>query len=133
MGARIPSRQPTQIHGEQLDSRGLALTSRAEQLDLIRRPPESPSHEQRRQAWERFHAANPHVFDLFERFALEAAAKGAGRIGGRLIWERLRWELQVETQGEDWRLNDHHVPFCCRLFISRHPEHRRLFQLRGGV
>lgn len=85
-------------------------------------------------AFELFHAANPHVFALFERFALEVArARPGARIGARAIWERMRWHVRFETTEQragGWRLNDHHAPYCARLFLRRHPELAGLFELR---
>lgn len=83
--------------------------------------------------WRRFHAENPHVWRLFERFALEAAASGVSRIGAKAIWERMRWSLQVETSEHrrgSWRLNNSYTAHYARLFRERHPEHAELFETR---
>lgn len=90
-------------------------------------------------AWREFHATNPQVFRMFERFALEAvrasAARAPGsaiRIGARMVWERMRWETTITPieNGVPWRLNDHHVPFFARLFLERHPELGPIFEIR---
>jgi hypothetical protein len=89
-------------------------------------------HEVRRLVWEHFHRDNPQVYAMFERFALEAINGGMRKIGGRLIWERMRWELAIRTNGQDYKLNNNFVPFYVRAFIARHPEHNRVFQLRSN-
>ncbi len=42
---------------------------------------------------------NPHVYELFKRFALRAIRRGKRRLSVALITERIRWEVQVETKG----------------------------------
>lgn len=94
-----------------------------------------PRRRDAREAFYRFHADNPEVWTLFERFALEAADAGASRIGARLVWERLRWEglVRATRGGEPFKLNDHLVPFYARLFLQRHPEHAGLLETRRAV
>lgn len=82
-------------------------------------------------AWAEFHKANPSVYAAFERFALEALAR-RHRIGARMIWERMRWELLLSTRGGgEFKLNDHYTPFYARLFMREHPEHAGCFEVRG--
>lgn len=83
-----------------------------------------------RAAFDRFHADNPHVWTLFEKFALEAIARGRGKFGAKAIFERLRWYSIVETDGEPWRLNNNYTAYYARLFESRHPEHAGFFEMR---
>ena len=75
------------------------------------------------QAWQRFHSANPQVWQWFLRFAREAAAKGTGPIGARFIGERIRWYVNVEIQDRgDFKLNDHIWPYYSRLAMVLYPE-----------
>lgn len=85
--------------------------------------------------WAEFHRANPQVFDLFRRFALEARREHRGQFGARLIGERIRWYTQVETQSADgFKLNDHYWPYYARLLMAIHPEEfAKFFELRGGL
>lgn len=82
--------------------------------------------DRRFRAWD---AANPEVYRLFERFSLQAARSGR-RIGAKAIVERMRWELRVETRGDDFKLNNSYVSRLARKFVERHPEHAELFELR---
>lgn len=86
----------------------------------------------RAEAFRRFHEANPQVFEALKRLALHARARRPGaRIGIRLLWERLRWELliEVEATGPGPRLNDHHPPFYARL-LNREPGLEGVFEIR---
>ena len=70
----------------------------------------------------KFYRENPQVYELFYEMASRAIRSSHNRIGGRLIWERLRWELVVEVKAtETPKLNDHHVPYYTRLIMGRHP------------
>lgn len=83
------------------------------------------------QQFEIFHAANPHVWKLIERFALEAISKGIQHFGINAIIERARWEWHVETKRTDpFKINNNHAPFYSRLFEQTHPRHDGFFRQR---
>jgi hypothetical protein len=82
--------------------------------------------------WE-WHSANPHVYELFKRYALQAALAGRHRFSARTITERIRWHTQIDTAGDEYKINDHWTPFYARLFVVDHPKHRRLFQFRDAI
>jgi hypothetical protein len=78
-----------------------------EQADLFRvipvgrRPGETIQ-----EAFEAFHDANPSVYTNL--VALAKRAKDAGRksIGIGMLFEVLRWNYSIRTQGEDFKLNN---------------------------
>jgi hypothetical protein len=80
--------------------------------------PERPTIDER---FRRFHRANPEVFTLFVRFAREAKARGKQRFGAKAIWERLRWEMSLQT-GEAPSLNNDYTACYARLAIETYPE-----------
>lgn len=82
-------------------------------------------------AWREFHRANPQVFALFVRFSKEAR-KQRGRFGARMIGERIRWYTQVETNGDEYRLNDHWWPYYARLAMLTEPDLAGFFETRGA-
>ena len=86
-----------------------------------------------REAFERFHAANPHVYAAFTLYALRLAAKGRRRYSARTIIEVIRWTHDVETTGPEYRINDHYSPYYARLFHADHPEHAGLFETRKAA
>jgi hypothetical protein len=57
-----------------------------------------------------FHAANPSVYNLFVSFAREAKNTGAGSVGAKAVWERLRWEVatDIRYRGE-FKLNNNYT------------------------
>ncbi len=68
---------------------------------------------------ERWIRENPDVMSLFERFALELAARKAA-FGMRLVAERVRWECAF-AYTTPFKINDHHTPYVARELVRRHP------------
>lgn len=81
--------------------------------------------------WAEFHRANPAVWEAFLRRTREAWASGR-KVGARCVWERMRWELDIEVQSEDFKLNDHLVPYFARLVMLRYPELDGYFERRDA-
>ena len=78
-----------------------------------------------------FNACNPHVLDLFIRFAREAKAAGRKRIGAKMIAERIRWETTVATLDADYKINNNHVSRLARLAMQREPDLAGMFKTRA--
>ena len=73
---------------------------------------------------------NPAVWPMFERFALEAARAGV-RMGAKAIWERMRWEVRINTPGDDFaKLNNSYVSWYSRRFKEQHPGYGQIFAIR---
>lgn len=82
-------------------------------------------------AFEEFHAANPRVFELFEKFAFEVIGAGHRHYSADAILHRIRWHVAVETKsGDGFKINDHHSAYYARLFEARHPERSGFFRTR---
>lgn len=85
------------------------------------------SFEEKKKAWWEWHKANPHVWQLFERFSYEAVNKERKKISHWLIINRIRWETNIVTTGADFKISNDHIAFYARLWKARHPEHKDLF------
>lgn len=79
-----------------------------------------------------FHRANPFVFEQFARFAKQAKETGMERCGARLLGERIRWYLQVETRTDDYKINNNHWPYYARLLMLTRPEFDGFFERRDA-
>ena len=90
----------------------------------------TPSSEERKLSWWRWHQANPHVYELFERFSLEAARHGHTRFSHWLVMNRIRWETTIDTTGVDFKISNNHIAYYARLFMARHPEHAGFFHTK---
>lgn len=80
--------------------------------------------------WVSFHSQNPTVFDLFRRFANEAAAAGRTRLGARMLGERIRWYTSVETVGSAFKINNNHWPYYARLLAAIDSKFAEFFSFR---
>lgn len=76
-----------------------------------------------------FHEQNPHVADALETLAAQWLARH-DHVGMKALYERLRWETGIRTEGDVWRLNNNHTAFYARLLIERRPEWAEAFRLR---
>ena len=80
--------------------------------------------------FERFHVKNPHVYQLFKRYALEASIRER-RFSARTIIHRMRWFTQVETDDPDgFKINDHWSPYYARMFVEDFPQYEHFVERR---
>ncbi len=84
-----------------------------------------------RAAFEKFHAENPHVYALLCRFSAEVMAAGLKHYAVKAIIERIRWHVQIETKGDEFKINNNHAPFYARLWLAEHPEFPGFFSIRA--
>lgn len=69
-----------------------------------------------------FHSQNPHVADALERLAEQWLAAGNRKVGMKALFERLRWESGIRTEGSAYVLNNSWTAFYSRLLLDRRPE-----------
>lgn len=83
------------------------------------------------ESFRRFHEANPHVYDALRLVALHAARRGR-RVGIKAIYERVRWEYQVQTarQEDAYKLNNNYTSRYARLLMENEPELAGFFEIR---
>ena len=85
-----------------------------------------------------FHAANPHVYAHFKKFAAQAIKAGVKRMSSKLIIERIRWEAAVSTTGAGWSVAGKKAflidnRFTChysRMFMKDYPKAGAIFEIR---
>lgn len=82
------------------------------------------------EAFEAFHATNPHVYRLFDQFTRMVIARNYNHHSARDIIHRIRWETSITTGDTEFKINDHHSPYYARLWMKNNPEHDGFFQLR---
>ena len=76
-----------------------------------------------------FHTANPRVWQLFCRFCAELTAAGRTRYSVDAVVQRIRWHVDIETHGEEVKINDHYRAYYARMWMATHPG-VKLFELR---
>lgn len=103
-----------------------AITS-DHQMDLL-------SLESRSDLFDRFlafHRANPRIYQIFEKKALELIAAGHRQYSARRIIEAVRWDHDISTAEIDFKINNNWIPFYSRLFAEAYPEYENFFQRRS--
>lgn len=83
-----------------------------------------------RDNFELFHIENPHVFNLFLKYSRMARERGFEKFSAKAIFERLRWHLNFETEGDTFKLNNNYTALYARKIISEYPEFDGFFELR---
>lgn len=78
----------------------------------------------------RWHPANPTVYELFKKFTFEAIEAGWKNLGAKLIIERIRWETNVMTKGDRFKINTDFTAYYARLFMKDHPQYDGFFRTR---
>ncbi len=77
--------------------------------------------------------AHPRPYGVFEELALDAWDRGFPRIGGQLIFEKMRWELMITGyDGSAFKLNNNFISRLAREVMFRNPRVNGLFELRSG-
>ena len=92
------------------------------------------------QAFEKFHADNPLVYEHFIRLALKAIYAGKKKISFKMIQNVIRWEVFLETKEETlfehkgqktaFRFNDAYHSRYSRLFAKDYPQHADKIEMR---
>jgi hypothetical protein len=77
-----------------------------------------------------FHRENPQVYTILVSLARQAKAAGKKRIGIKALFERARWDLWLQTRGDDFRLNNSYSSRYSRMIEDLEPDLRGLFEKR---
>jgi len=84
------------------------------------------------EAFRQFDADNPQVYRRLVELAREAMRSGRQRIGMRLLFERVRWDMLMQTDSTDgFKINNNFAPHYARAIIARHQEFDGFFMLRA--
>jgi len=82
---------------------------------------------------EKYHAENPHIYNMFIKFTMSALYKGHKYIGAKMIIERIRWESLIEANNDKFKINNNMAPFYSRLFMKQYPMYKDIFRLREAM
>lgn len=86
---------------------------------------------ERERRFKAFCEKNGHVYEMLRDMALKLKAAGHEHWGMRNLYEKLRYDLAVQTTEAAPNLNDWYAPMFARLLMQREPELRGMFKLRG--
>ena len=78
-----------------------------------------------------FHMDNPHVYQILVELARNLKAAGHKRLGIRMLWETMRYELMTDTiHPKGFKLNDHYHSRYARLIMEQEPDLDGIFETR---
>lgn len=78
-----------------------------------------------------FHSENPQVYEALARLAREWKVRRPGRrLGIKMLFEVLRWQVAMSTSGDDFKLNNSYHSYYARLLMDRERDLEGLFELR---
>lgn len=80
--------------------------------------------------FKRFNRKNPNVFKQFKELASKMLSTGRAKYSARTIIEVMRWEYDLQTVGEVFKINGDFVPIYVRMLIHQSPEFGDFFELR---
>ena len=81
--------------------------------------------------FELFHVTNPHIYELFIKYAL-IAAQVRDTFSARSIWERIRWDGMIQTKDGvgDFKLPDNLISRYARKFMQDYPSLKGFFRTK---
>lgn len=104
------------------------------QLELpiaaIRQPDHPAGKLSIQERFEAFHQLNPWILRHLETLTADCVERGLTRIGIGMLFEVLRWQYGIATQGEPWKLNNDFRSRYVRRLLELHPEWSSLFETR---
>lgn len=80
-----------------------------------------------------FHEANPHVYHALRKMALDLRRRGFRRYGIKALFEVLRFNHAIQTNGDAYKLNNNYTALYARLLMEREPHLRGFFETRKRV
>ena len=78
----------------------------------------------------KFDARNPQVWQAFVKHTLRLIARGRVRYSADAILHVIRYDHDVSTSGDDWKINNNFSSRYARKFARHHPEHAEFFEQR---
>lgn len=85
-----------------------------------------------------FHAwlrENWHIWEEFERRAMQMWRSGRKRYSARTIIEVVRWntDLRESDKRATWKINNTWIPAMARYFMEKHPSCKGFFEQRNAT
>ncbi len=81
--------------------------------------------------FDRFDKANPHVYELFEKFTLQVIDSDKNNFSAGMVLGRLRWYSMFETDEPEFKINENYAAYLGRKFMRLHPQHDGFFRTRA--
>lgn len=81
--------------------------------------------------FEEFHRRNPTVYRTLVRLAREwVNSTGRNKVGIGALYEVARWQIAIDTNDPDYKINNDFRAYYSRLIMAQEPDLADLFELR---
>lgn len=80
--------------------------------------------------FEAFHKANLHVYAALRTLAFQMRGNGVKAYGIKGLFEILRWQFALQTNGEPFKLCNSYSSRYARLLVKLNPELDGFFEMR---
>lgn len=76
-----------------------------------------------------YHLQNPHLYDLFKKYTMEAISSGRNNFSAEAIINRMRWDSLV-SGNDSFKINNTYKAFYARMFMNEFVQHKGFFRTR---
>jgi len=83
--------------------------------------------------FKQFDMHNQEVWNLFKKYVFMIIQKDFRHYGAAAIFERIRWHVQIETTGKEFKLNNNYCAHYARKFEDEFPGYSGFFRIRRLV
>lgn len=80
--------------------------------------------------FETYHEKNPHIYSYFEKLSRDMFDAGRRRYSAWAVMNRIRWEHDVQTEGDTFKISNDYIALYARLFIQKNPTMKDFFQIK---
>jgi len=106
-----------------------------QQLDLFSSMDNAPKIEEQNltieERFQLFHDQNPHVANILAQRAFSLKRQGVRHWGIAALFEVLRYEFALKTQGDAFKLNNDFRALYSRMLMDEYPELEGFFETRA--
>lgn len=78
-----------------------------------------------------YHRENPQVYQAFKDLAFEMKRTGRKKYSAEVIINVLRWNYDLGTTGDVFKINNDFKPLYARLLVYYYPEFENFFEFRS--
>lgn len=86
-----------------------------------------------RERFRKFHYNNPEVAELFFQKAKQMRRTGRRKYSAMRIMQSIRWDHDLKTTGDVFKINNDFVPIYARFFMYENPEYADFFETRAVI
>jgi hypothetical protein len=98
------------------------------QLELFENLPVKTKGRTIDESFAEFDEKNPHVYRNLVKLACQCKSSGRNVVGIALLYEKLRWDYMIQTDGEDYKLPNNYASRYARKIMAENEELDGIFR-----